>query len=147
MVKCTYCLKTIERYEQHQNFIGAYTCSKDSSVNKRTTTLYHQTSAQAAEKIIQQKRMIPGLYGLAGPAIYFAELPEHTHHKARSYGVILECEVDLEPIWTIDTSGNYSLTKEEVNKRGYGSVCIPRLNGNEYAVYDSSRVKSFKIIS
>ena len=120
-----------------------------------TTTLYHQTSAEAARCIIETGLMNPGTKGVAGGGIYFTITPEQTYHKAQSQGVILECDVVLGAILTVDgywISGNL----QELVALGFDSVqlqrettmledirsCkrIIRLGGTEYVVYDSSQV-------
>ena|SRR5205085_1720067 len=107
-------------------------------------TLYDQTSEDNAKSILN-RGFIPGVWGIAGPAIYFATTPNHTHHKARFKGIILECVVDLGKLKMLGQCGDPSLTKEIMKNEGFDSVQIPRDKGIEYAIYENTRVKHIKI--
>lgn len=124
-----------------------------------TTTLYHQTTDSASDCILMSGQMKPGVNGLAGAGIYFAITPEQTNHKALYKGVILECEVVLGTIMTVDDKWITGNLHELVNL-GFDSVQlqrattmlydlksgnrINRLGGTEYIIYDSAQVKSIK---
>jgi hypothetical protein len=110
----------------------------DESKHKK---LYHQTSLDISKKIFEERRMKPGLFGLAGPAIYFATKPEDTHHKAYNTGVILECWVELGRILQLPEWGNSWMTRDMIKRMGFDSALIPRLKGYEYAVYEPDRIK------
>ena len=112
-----------------------------------TKILYHQTSTQIAEKILNSNKMIRGTSGLAGGGIYFATTPEHTDHKALQKGSILECEVALGNIYQTESYGDSSLSFRKLLSMNpsYDSVLIPRKNGYEYVVYSWEQVKSVKM--
>ena len=112
------------------------------------TTLYHQTSEQFAERILSTGFSL-GTRGLAGGGIYFTTTKEHTEHKAKARGVILEAKVNLGRIHTLEASGDKSMTGEELNRMGFDSVCIARAvkSGHEYVVYSPDQVLSVKRIA
>ena len=62
--------------------------------NKRRG-LFHQTNADATEKIIQSNKMLRGKDGIAGGGIYFADSVENTLHKAHNMGFVFEARVKL----------------------------------------------------
>jgi hypothetical protein len=186
MPQCEWCKTVVKSYDDHQNFMGAYTCEKNylnyfygganynnittitaptatttttttntiydvkskkiSTIDTRNMRLYHQTSKSKADNILAENRFRIGYGGLLGPAIYFATTPEDTHHKAMNTGVILECIVDLGRVLTIVQNGcDCTLNGDKVAAQGYDSVFAPRDRGDEYAVYDPSRIKSIAL--
>ena len=102
------------------------------------TRLYHCTSKSSADAITRNGFRC-GSSGLAGGGIYFADSIDDASRKARTQGVVLECEVNLGRVRHIGFSGEDDLTLSRLNNAGYDSVCIPR-NGTEYCVYEPSRV-------
>jgi len=139
---CPWCLTFVNDYADHNNFFGAYTCNKVNTPFELQgcKKLYHQTSIEAAASIFKENSMKPGVFGIAGPAIYFALTPEDTEHKAMSRGIILECWVNLGRVLRLTENGDYSLDKNVIQSRGHDSALIPRSRGHEYAVYDPKRV-------
>lgn len=107
---------------------------------QQTVTLYHQTSPENAERILQSQTMIKGTSGMAGGGIYFAASPHDTNHKAKHTGCILRAEVILGNVLRLPKNGLSHITYEWLQERGYDSVQIPRDNGTEYVVYHSSQV-------
>ena len=105
-------------------------------------TLYHQTDAAAAQKILASQRFRLGSHGMAGVGIYFATSKFHTGHKTTSSGVILQARVRLGRIKTIGRAGNKSLTRPPA---GYDSVCIDRDNGQEFVVYTSDQIDNIEL--
>mmetsp|Transcript_10546 Transcript_10546/g.19151 ORF Transcript_10546/g.19151 Transcript_10546/m.19151 type:complete len:247 (-) Transcript_10546:18-758(-) len=112
-----------------------------------TRLLYHQTSAEVASAILESGNMHCGNRGLAGGGIYFAETPEHTDHKAKKKGAVLECAVRLGRVKRLSAGGDKSITYESLKEEGYDSVCIARRNGLEYVVYDSAQVTPMRQLS
>eukprot|EP00971_Amphidinium_carterae_P140224 2778308-Amphidinium_carterae.1 len=97
------------------------------SVNERV--LYHQTSPEVAAIILQSGIMHCGESGLAGGGIYFAETPEHTNHKAKKRGAILECRVSLGRVKKLSAGGDSRITYGSLRRERRDSVCIARSNG------------------
>eukprot|EP00049_Salpingoeca_infusionum_P023205 m.10893 g.10893 ORF g.10893 m.10893 type:complete len:265 (-) comp5630_c0_seq1:264-1058(-) len=103
-------------------------------------TLYHQTSPQIAQCILETQTMKPGRQGLAGGGIYFAKTPEHTYGKAQQTGVILECQVQLGELLVLGPKGDSSMNIEKlINEYGCDSVKINR-DRPEWVVYMSDQV-------
>ena len=102
-------------------------------------TLYHCTSKSSANSI-RSNGFRCGSSGLAGGGIYFADSVDDASRKARTQGVVLECEVNLGRVSHIGFNGDSSLSLSQLNRDGYDSVCIPR-NGTEYCVYEPWRVE------
>jgi hypothetical protein len=87
---------------------------------------------------------------MCGPGIYFGPDPNKLTLKDHAKGVILSAEVDL---------GNVMLAQKAnvhqgedwagiLDRRGYDSVrCTGIPSGDEYIVYDASRVKSIRLHS
>ena len=100
---------------------------------------YHATNASAAQKILANGFRC-GRKGLAGGAIYFATSEQHASRKSsKGNDVVLKCQVTLGRTLTLDKDGDPTMTLDELNGMGYDSVKILR-NGDEYAVYEPSRV-------
>jgi hypothetical protein len=107
-----------------------------------TRRLYHQTSDDIADIIINDQKMLRGSDGLAGGGIYFAETPLDTDHKTLHPGTILECDVKLGKVKTVSYSGEDTCFRKLLWE-GYDSVHIPR-RGNEYVVYNHDQVENIK---
>lgn len=108
--------------------------------------LYHQTTPEIAEKIIESQEMKPGSVGMAGGGVYFATTPEDTHGKALRTGRILECRVRLGRTKELGASGDASLDIVKLlnDESGpYDSVRIGRPRP-EYVVYMSDQVFDIK---
>jgi hypothetical protein len=112
---------------------------------RRTTTLYHMTSITNAVGILRAQAMYPGADGLCGSGIYFAPADSKLPDKALRHGVILAAEVDLGKVMIVDRSdirGDEDWV-QGVTQQGFDSVrCTGLRSGDEYVVYDSSRVHS-----
>lgn len=61
---------------------------REERLNANVKTLYHQTSFDSADKILETNTMLPGKNGLAGGGIYFADNPYDTNRKTLHHGVI-----------------------------------------------------------
>lgn len=100
---------------------------------------YHATNASAAQKILANGFRC-GRKGLAGGAIYFATSEEDASRKSNNGNdIVLKCRVTLGRTLTLDEDGDPTMTLDKLNGKGYDSVKILR-NGDEYAVYEPSRV-------
>lgn len=101
-------------------------------------TLYHQTTSENGAAILANgfKRGDPGL---AGSAIYFAESPKETEHKARHHGFMVVARVKIGRTKQLAQSGQHGLTGEELLLQGYDSVTVPR-NGREWVIYFPDQV-------
>ena len=88
----------------------------------------------------------PSTAGLAGGGIYFTTTKELTAHKAKARGVILEAQVSLGRLHTLEARGDPTLTHAKLNRMGFDSVCIARevQSGHEYVVYRPDQVLSVK---
>jgi hypothetical protein len=110
-----------------------------------TTTLYHMTSITNAVAILKGQVMHPGSGGLCGPGIYLGPDGSKLPDKALRYGVILAAEVDLGKVMIVDKSdirGDEDWA-QDVTQQGFDSMCCTGLrSGDEYVVYDASRVHS-----
>ena len=105
---------------------------------------YHATSASAARSI-RANGFRCGRKGLAGGAIYFATSEQHASRKSNNgHEVVLKCQVTLGRTLTLDKDGDPTMTLDELNGMGYDSVKILR-NGDEYAVYEPSRVRVLSV--
>jgi hypothetical protein len=101
--------------------------------------LYHCTSRANADSI-QRNGFRCGSSGLAGGGIYFAETAADASRKAHNNGVVLECEVDVGRVRSLDHNGDSSMTLRRLNDLGYDSVEIPR-QGKEFCIYEPRRAK------
>ena len=105
---------------------------------------YHATSASAARSI-RANGFRCGRKGLAGGAIYFATSEQHASRKSNhGNDVVLKCQVTLGRTLTLDEDGDPTMTLDKLNGKGYDSVKILR-NGDEYAVYEPSRVRVLSV--
>jgi ubiquitin C len=101
--------------------------------------LYHCTSRENAEQI-KRYGFRCGVGGLAGGGIYFAECAADASRKAHNSGVVLECEVDLGRMRSLDHNGDSSMTLSRLNMMGFDSVSIARF-GTEYCIYEPHRAR------
>lgn len=117
-------------------------------------SLIHQTDRQAAELIIQSQFMKPGVGGLYGPGIYFANTIEACKVKALRKGVFLIADVYLGKTCSIskDEAMKIHLDKDpevskKIQKEGFTAICgYKQLTGREFIVFDPERVKNIKFI-
>ena len=107
--------------------------------------LFHQTSADAAAKIVASQKMYRGSDGIAGGGIYFAESPDLTAHKCKLWGVILEATVLLGSQKIISSTGDMTITFRSLQRKGYDSVLVQRPGGADHVVYNFDQVKDIKV--
>jgi hypothetical protein len=82
-----------------------------------------------------------GTNGLAGGAIYFATSEADARRKSNNgHDVVLRCELTMGRVCELDHNGCPSMTLQRLKQMGYDSVKIRR-NGDEYVVYEPSRVR------
>ena len=154
---CTYCdvhLSPDEFHDpaNHASSCRFRTCSTGSNDSRSCATSsqdesivgYHATNASAARSI-RANGFRCGSKGLAGGAIYFATSEQHAKRKSNhGNDVVLKCQVTLGRTLTLDEDGDPTMTLDELNGKGYDSVKILR-NGDEYAVYEPSRVRVLSV--
>ncbi len=101
---------------------------------------YHATNSAAAARI-SSCGFRCGTQGLAGGAIYFATSEADARRKSNNgHDVVLRCKLTMGRVCELDHNGCPSMTLQRLNEMGYDSVKIRR-NGDEYAVYEPSRVR------
>jgi len=104
----------------------------------RVLTLYHQTSYQTAQAILNSN-MRRGSGGSLGGAIYFAESARATNRKAHQHGCILRAHVAVGRVKHISTTQQFDL--KSLLAEGYDSVRINFFNsGPEWAIYDNLQI-------
>jgi hypothetical protein len=112
--------------------------------------LYHATNREAAIAISHTQQMQPGMSGLFGPGIYFAETPEIARFKSQydngSVWAIVTAEVDL-GVPLIVTGENQCIDLKILRMMGRDSVIGKRhaRSALEFVVYESSRVEVKRI--
>ena len=108
-------------------------------------TLYHQTDAESAQRILDTGRMFRGFAGALGGGIYFAATPDDTKRKARRQGAILECSVRLGRIKEV-TACDTTLTFTKLQRERFDSVLYQGFSsGPEYVVYNFDQVRPLGI--
>jgi hypothetical protein len=144
--QCGYCGVVSSSQDEilHDPAIHASSCSSSCSRSSRRPAQdmvgYHATNAAAARKILANGFRC-GRKGLAGGAIYFATSEEDASRKSNNGNdIVLKCRVTLGRTLTLDEDGDPTMTLDKLNGKGYDSVKILR-NGDEYAVYEPSRVR------
>eukprot|EP00932_Pfiesteria_piscicida_P005760 SRR837773.15673.p2 GENE.SRR837773.15673~~SRR837773.15673.p2 ORF type:complete len:147 (-),score=58.22 SRR837773.15673:20-403(-) len=114
--------------------------------------LFHSTSQEAGAKIQATKRMRPGVDGVLGRGIYFAETQQACEKKALHHGAMVRCRVDLgkclfvsegDAIWRMLSDGGFG--EKKLKNAGISSVCCDFNGGREYCVFDPSRVKVLEV--
>jgi hypothetical protein len=101
---------------------------------------YHATNSAAAARIASCGFRC-GSKGLAGGAIYFATSEADARRKSNNGDdVVLCCELTMGRVCELDHNGCPSMTLQKLKQMGYDSVKIRR-SGDEYAVYEPSRVR------
>lgn len=126
--------------KRHGEPYGMLKCERNKRLNENIRVLYHCTSEGAADDIKKEGKMRRGKTGMAGGGIYFALTEQDAARKALSSGYMLKCTVKLGNTKTIDMDGDPSIRFRKLLKEGYDSVCIPRINGQEYVVYNWDQV-------
>ena len=102
---------------------------------------YHATNSAAAARIFRCGFRC-GAKGLAGGAIYFATSEADARRKSNNGDdVVLRCELTMGRVCELDHNGCPSMTLQRLKQMGYDSVKIRRNGGDEYAVYEPSRVR------
>ncbi|CAJ1385215.1 unnamed protein product [Effrenium voratum] len=113
---------------------------RDHSLNLE---LYHETSEEAAERILSSQRMLRGQGGLAGGGIYFAESPAEARRKANQRGAMLKATVRVGRMKVVQRQGSTTFT--QLVSEGYDSVKIlGRDSGTEYVVYNCAQVTNIR---
>mmetsp|Transcript_2578 Transcript_2578/g.6530 ORF Transcript_2578/g.6530 Transcript_2578/m.6530 type:complete len:303 (+) Transcript_2578:94-1002(+) len=117
---------------------------------RRVMTLYHQTNQHAAT-LIKQHGFRPGSSGWCGGAIYFATSTQATYTKAigpdSHKGAMLECQVDVGRVLHQDRRcGGHAHNQAELDGLGYDSIQFNPGDGDEYVIWDKSKVLSIKQI-
>jgi len=113
-------------------------------------TLYHQTD-QSSANLIKQIGFRPGKAGWCGGAIYFATSAKATYTKAigtQSHkGAMLQCQVDVGRVLYQDKKcGGHSHNQAELQRLGYDSISFNPGDGDEYVIWDKTKVLSVKQI-
>jgi len=114
-----------------------------------TMTLYHTTSPEVAELILQGG-FKPGSEGWCGGAIYFIDtpvLPESKYSPTTTQdGAILEVEVDMGRTATMDEkcSADYGVGVQAALAHGFDSVSFNPGDGVEFVIADDSRIRSIR---
>jgi len=120
-----------------------------SPTHTNTVTGFHQTSPNVC-KLIVNSAFRPGSDGHCGGAIYFALSPQATKTKAigndSKSGCMIEAKVDVGRVKYEGPRCGHKWTKQEFLQTGYDSIRFDPGDGDELVIYDSSRVKSMKII-
>ena len=102
--------------------------------------LYHVTDWASVSSIRREGRMRPGLSGMFGPGIYFAESSHEASRKAHKHGAIIKALVHVGRMLVLDDT-NSSLSPSELHNKGFNSVkAVEHLSGVEYIVYNSEDV-------
>jgi hypothetical protein len=100
---------------------------------------YHATNSAAAARIFRCGFRC-GAKGLAGGAIYFATSEADARRKSKNGDdVVFRCELKMGQVCELD-QGCPSMTPQMLKQMGYDSVKIHRRHGDEYVVYEPSRV-------
>ncbi|CAJ1397917.1 unnamed protein product [Effrenium voratum] len=108
-----------------------------------TLELYHNTSPDRAEAIVQSQRMYRGSDGLAGGGIYFAESEAEARRKAHNHGAMLSATVRVGKVKVVHRSADASYL--QLRSEGYDSVKIlGRDSGAEYVVYNYDQVTNIR---
>ena len=112
--------------------------------NGPVKTLYHQTSADAAEAIVKSQEFRCGTTGSWGGGIYFAARVADTDRKAKKRGVVLSARVALGSAlrMTVMATGMTFAQLQRVNK---DSVEGHAHHGVEYVVYMADQVTSITV--
>ena len=122
---------------------------RGSPAQGKIVTGFHQTSPDVC-KLIVNSAFRPGSDGHCGGAIYFALSPQATKTKAigndSKSGCMIEVKVDVGRVKYEGPRCGHKWTKQEFLQTGYDSIRFDPGDGDELVIYDSSRVKSMRII-
>ena len=122
---------------------------RGSPAQGKIVTGFHQTSPDVC-KLIVNSAFRPGSDGHCGGAIYFALSPQATKTKAigndSKSGCMIEVKVDVGRVKYEGSRCGHKWTKQEFLQTGYDSIRFDPGDGDELVIYDSSRVKSMRII-
>ena len=121
-----------------------------SRIRANRVRLYHETSEENANKILQSGRMYRGQTGWAGAGIYFATTAEATHAKSRSKGIVLSADVLLGKEKHVNgTETDLGKTNFHLlHNEGFDSICIDMArSGKEYVVYNYDQVETIQRIT
>uniref|UniRef100_A0A7S3S1U7 Uncharacterized protein n=1 Tax=Strombidinopsis acuminata TaxID=141414 RepID=A0A7S3S1U7_9SPIT len=109
-------------------------------------TLYHTTSSRVADIIVNTQHFKPGSSGFCGGAIYFMNTPnipatkvpnpDGTHRQA-----VLEARVDMGNMAVIN---GLCLGWQWARMFGYDTITFNPWDGQEFVVFDPSRVLSVR---
>lgn len=106
--------------------------------------LYHQTSPDAAEAILETQKMMRGSKGVVGGGIYFAESPGDTHHKAQGRGVMLAAKVSVGRVKVLNVGPDKDYTFTSLHQEGFDSVLVRMRSGPEWVVYNYDQVQEVR---
>jgi len=116
----------------------------------KVLTLYHQTSPEIA-KLILNSSFKPGRRGWCGGGIYFATDPEATEGKAigtdSHLGFIIEAKVDVGRVLEMSSTCDLKMSGPKLWAQHYDSIRFDPGDGDEYVLYNSSRIVSMKAYS
>ena len=103
--------------------------------------LYHETSEEAATRILRSSTMVCGTTGAAGGGIYFSETPMDARVRARHRGATLRCLVFLGNTAVIAEQDNaVGLTFDDLRRRDFDSARLTFMRGGVFVVYMSDQV-------
>mmetsp|Transcript_93856 Transcript_93856/g.236480 ORF Transcript_93856/g.236480 Transcript_93856/m.236480 type:complete len:367 (+) Transcript_93856:65-1165(+) len=127
-----------------------YQSSPSPSHGSKVMTLYHQTSQHAAN-LIKANGFKAGKSGWCGGAIYFATSKSATETKAigpdSHKGAMLQCQVNVGRVMYLDKRcGGHAHNQAELDRKGYDSISFNPGDGDEYIIFDKSKVLSIKQI-
>jgi hypothetical protein len=110
-----------------------------------TRTLYHQTSREAAVKIVASQQFHRGDPSCAvGSGIYFAVSVADTDRKARHTGTVLSASVRLGRVKTLSEAER--TTFADLQREGYDCVRLTCFNGDEYVVYNWDQATDIRVV-
>ena len=120
--------------------------AREKRLNSNKKILYHQTSDANAKSIfsVPMQTLLRGQSGLVDAGIYFATSSNDTMHKAQQKDAVLECEVRLGHVKTIDKSQDNTRTQMTFRglfEQGYDSIKISGRSGIEHVVYSWDQVE------
>lgn len=125
-------------------------CMKRPTNYSHNMTLYHQTSPQIGELILQGG-FRTGKAGWCGGAIYFATSPQATVTKTSGIdshkGYMLQATVDVGRVKHMPSTCDMSMTGQKLQDMGYDTITFNPVDGDEYVVFCSTQVLEVKHIS
>lgn len=121
------------------------------TINLGVRTVYHATTRESVESILNDQFLKPGSNGMFGPGIYFAATPFISKMKCthihRSIDAYILCEVDFGNALILEKPDT-SLTLDSVKQHWCNSIVGRSEVGKnwELVVYESKRVTLIKLI-